>query len=110
MTLIYIGFGLMTSVAVFAALSCLRLEKALRETRSRLRWLEADEIDRSVAFTHKALVRELSFPLPHFAVYRKGISENHDIIRIAYDPSDPDDREYKRIHAEEVAATLNYRP
>ena len=28
----------------------------------------------------------------------------------SYDPSDPDDREYKRIHAEEVAEKLNEKP
>ena len=32
------------------------------------------------------------------------------IKTFSYDPSDPDDREYKRIHAEEVAEKLNEKP
>lgn len=41
-----------------------------------------------------------------FAVMLAGFQ----IKAFSYDPSDPDDREYKRIHAEEVAEKLNEKP
>lgn len=45
-----------------------------------------------------------------FNVYMQGRHGRYPVKRIFYDPDDPDDREYKRIHAEEVAETLNEKP
>lgn len=42
-----------------------------------------------------------------FNVYMQGRYGRYPVKRIFYDPDDPDDREYKRIHAEEVAEILN---
>lgn len=44
-----------------------------------------------------------------FAVCRKVDGYTFDLLVLYYDPFDPDDREYKRIHAEEVAEKLNER-
>ncbi len=45
-----------------------------------------------------------------FNVYMQGRYGRYPVKRIFYDPDDPSDREYKRIHAEEVAETLNEKP
>lgn len=45
-----------------------------------------------------------------FVVSRNGICDKIAVARYYYSPNDPDDREYKRIHAEEVAEKLNERP
>ena len=47
---------------------------------------------------------------PYFSVYRISAGTKIEIKRVYYDPSDLDDRDYKRIHAEEVAEKLNERP
>lgn len=45
-----------------------------------------------------------------FVVSRNGICDEIEVARYYYSPGDRDDREYKRIHAEEVAEKLNERP
>lgn len=110
--LMNIGFGLMTMATVVLYITNRRLIKALRKSNDCLKIgkFGADKIDYDLSIMHKAEVEERTEPIPHFAVYRKGLAEKHDIIRVGYDPSDPDDREYKRIHAEEVAEILNEKP
>lgn len=44
-----------------------------------------------------------------FIVYRE-LTWAYPISIIKYDPNDPDDKEYKCIHAEEIAEILNERP
>lgn len=117
MTLYWISYGLMTVAAVVLYITNRRLIKALRKSEDCLESAKflidkfgADKIDQDFSLMHKVEVEERTEPIPHFAVYRKGLTEKHDIIRVGYDPSDPDDREYKRIHAEEVAEILNEKP
>lgn len=45
-----------------------------------------------------------------FEVFRGGKYGSIIISVIEYDPCDPDDKEYKRIHAEEIAEILNEKP
>lgn len=117
MTLYWISYGLMTVAAVVLYITNRRLIKALRKSADCLKSANfligkfgADKIDRDLSIMRKAEVEERTELIPHFAVYRKGLTEKHDIIRVGYDPKDPDDREYKRIHAEEIAETLNEKP
>lgn len=115
MTLYWISYGLMTVAAVVLYITNRRLIKALRKSNdcpesALIVKFGADKIDHDLSIMRKAEVEERTEPIPHFAVYRKGLTEKHDIIRVGYDPKDPDDREYKRIHAEEVAEILNEKP
>lgn len=48
--------------------------------------------------------------LPYYHVYRMGGDTKFTVRKFYYDPKDPDDRDYKRIHAEEVAEKINERP
>lgn len=45
-----------------------------------------------------------------FAVYRQSGTRTFDVLLVSYDPGDPDDREYKKIFATEVAEMLNHEP
>lgn len=117
MTLYWISCGLMTVAVVVLYIIKRRLIKALRNSNDCLKSANfligkygADKIDYDLSIMHKAEVEERTGLIPYFAVYRKGLTEKHDIIRVGYDPTDPDDREYKRIHAEEVAEMLNEKP
>lgn len=112
-----IGFGLMIVAVVVLYMANRRLIKALRKSTDSLKSAEfligksgADKIDVELSLMRKAEVEERTEPIPHFVVYRKGVIKKHDVIRVGYDPKDPDDRDYKRIHAEEVAEILNERP
>ncbi len=122
--LMNIGFGLMTVAVVALYLANRRLIKELKETsdtlaaadeavKSSLRLigdLNAHLIDQELSLVCKAEVEERFTPIPHFAVYRKGVIKKHDVAHIGYRLNDPDDRDYKRIHAEEVAEKLNEKP
>lgn len=46
----------------------------------------------------------------YFVVGREGRHGLTIISAIEYNPNDPDDKEYKRIHAEEIAEILNEKP
>lgn len=48
--------------------------------------------------------------LPYFSVYRMALGEKFPVKIFYYNPDDPDDRDYKRICAEEVAEMLNENP
>lgn len=117
MTLMHLGFGLMTVAAVALYVGNHRLIKALRESKKCLESatylidaLSGSATDHNISLMHKAEVEERLEPIPHFAVYRKGLTKKHDVVCVGYDPNDPGDRDYKRIHAEEVAEKLNEKP
>lgn len=115
--LMNIGFGLMTVAAVVLYINNRRLIKALRMSKDCLESAKfligkfgADKIDAELSLMRKAEIEERTEPIPHFAVYRKGLTKKHDVICVGYDPKDPDDRDYKRIHVEEMAEKLNEKP
>lgn len=66
------------------------------------------------------LIRDISFlPLSEarvkesdslFTVYRTIGGSDYPVRYVHFDPNDPDDKEYKRIHAEEIASILNEKP
>lgn len=116
-TILSIGLGLMTVAVIAELIAFRRLRKQIEAVDEDSRHVAETaikyilkELDRNVSLFHEAKVEERFVPIPHFAVYRKGLTEKHDIIRVGYDPRDPDDRDYKRIHAEEVAEKLNEKP
>lgn len=45
-----------------------------------------------------------------FTVYRTISGRDYPVSYVHFDPNDPDDKEYKRIHAEEIASILNEKP
>lgn len=115
--LMNIGFGLMTVATVALYVTNRRLIKALRKSADCLESAnflilkyDADKLDHDLSIMRKAEVEERTVPIPHFAVYRKGPMGKHDVLCVGYDPKDPDDRDYKHIHAEEVAEKLNEKP
>lgn len=124
MILMYIGFGLMTAVAVVAITLNFRLIKKSRELKE-----ENEAISEALGVTSSALdvcalsklelqqlpnkecfMEERTEPVPHFAVYRKGLTQKIDLLHISYKADDPDDREYKRIFAQERVDALNEKP
>lgn len=118
MILMKIGFGLMT----FAATTLWFLNRKLLRQKDRLvkdnRTL-SDMTSNLLSYktgadlNHmlKAEVEEHVSPVPCFKVYRR-IDSKHKLclLKIGYNPADPDDREYKRIFAEERAEILNEKP
>lgn len=128
---IYIGFGLILFAAAFAVFEDIRMMKRIgwlneryRAERDRLEKRDTELTD-AVALLHckefdysftalvaKAEVKEFSEEVrPYFLVYRKGLRYGDFAVKyIYYDRKDPDDRDYKRIHAEEVAELLNEKP
>lgn len=118
MTLIYIGFGLMAVGAITALIINARqrrLIKKLIDASKGLSEIAADAVmfrtAHDLSQLSKAEVEERTDGiLPYFAVYRKGLGEKIDVLRIAYNPNDPDDKEYRRIFAQERADMLNEMP
>lgn len=118
MTLIYIGFGLMTVAAITALIINARqrrLIKKLLDVSSESSEFTADAVmfksAHDLSQLSKAEVEERTDGiLPCFAVYRKGLGKKIDVLRIAYNPNDPDDKEYRRIFAQERADMLNEKP
>lgn len=121
MILINIGFGLMTAAALTLWIFNRRLSGELRREREEIKFLDGMTTDlmgfktgTDICHMLKAEVEEFCPPetaLPYFAVTRR-IDRNHTlcISKIYYNPADPDDRDYKRIHAEEIAEKLNEKP
>lgn len=120
-----IAFGAMTGVAVAGWVINRRLERALKEAADEMRsgaeilgecgnrLLEyADyKLAEKTSRMSETLVEERpDAPAPCFAVYREARGIKFDVVQLCYDPTDPDDREYKRVHAEEVAEMLNEKP
>lgn len=115
MSLIYIGFGLMTVVATYGLMRNHSLAKRLKTDRDIAEACK-DTINDLAAFKTGVLASVLSkdaFVVDCgrcFSVYRKGTSCDIEVLREYYDPSDPEDVEYKRRYMEEVADKLNERP
>lgn len=122
--LMNIGLGLMIVAVVVLYVANRKLTRKLEETSETLetadkavksslrliRNLYTDLYDRDLSLLRKAEVEERFTPIPHFAVYREGLTKKHAVVCVGYDSKDPDDRDYKRIHAEEVAEKLNEKP
>lgn len=87
-----------------------RLKMVCENQAAVIRGLEERNVARCLALAMKAKVEERYSPHPHFAIYREGAGKKFDVLYIDFDRNDPDDREYKRIHATEVADMLNYKP
>lgn len=117
MILIYFGFGLMTVAAVIAITLNFKLNKknktledALEATSSGLAALSPYVADLGTLANTETFMEERTEPAPHFAIYRKGLTGKIDLLQIGYKADDPDDREYKRIFAEERVDALNEKP
>lgn len=118
MTLIHLGFGLMTAAAITLWILNRRLSRQLRSAVNDSRMLSEMLQDLMTYKTGtdlnhmlRAYVEEQAHPMPHFSVCRR-IDRHHRLclMKIDYNPADPDDREYKRIFAEERAEMLNEKP
>lgn len=110
---IYIGFGLMTFAAVFGYYANRRLIKVLDEIGSdneMLIKMNKQLIDLQAGCisseNNKAEITELT-DISTFCVYREFDHIRYSVKFFDYDPNDPDDRDYKRICAEELAEKLN---
>ena len=78
---------------------------------NRLRKAYEEIIDRDMSVAARAETDEIPAPgLGTFRVYREGDRGRYTVKTFPYDPSDPDDRDYARICAEELADTLNEKP
>ena len=117
MILMHIGFGLMTVVAVTATIYYVKqvkknkaLEGALGATSSALGVGALSKLELQQLPNTETFMEERTEPIPHFAVYRQGLTEKIDLLHIAYKKDDPDDREYKRIFAQERVDALNEKP
>lgn len=111
MMLINIGFGLMTLAAVAGAVVIHRQRKHIREMSVNYTKAGMFRTAYELSRMSEARVEERTDgPLSYFAVCRDGLGEKIDVLCVAYDPDDPDDREYKRVFAEERAEMLNEKP
>lgn len=108
--LIHIAFWIMTACATCLAVMNQRLYKALCKTRQQLKHLTDLNLEEITSRTREAKVDELTTPTPRFVVYRQGYNKHFVIEAYTYNPDDPFDRDYKRIHAQEVADKLNEKP
>lgn len=128
---IYIGFGLVLFAAAFAVCENIRMMKKIARLNERYK-AERDRLEKRnkelsdafsvlrckqfecdlAAMSKEAEVKEVKDKaLPYFLVCRKGLRYGDFAVKyIYYDRKDPDDREYKRVHAEEVAEILNEKP
>lgn len=123
MTLFWISYGLMTVACALSFCTNILLKKAMKKAREALDD-QRGELDSLVAANREAIgfrlnlsrselmpaeIRE-DMALPIFVVERKYGDAKIVCKKIFYNPDDPDDRDYKRIHAEEVAEMLNEEP
>lgn len=104
--------------AVFAvsAAYCSRLSYLLKKSRLETEWMR----QRADKFRHALTCWRRSYHLEahvecnryarEFHVVRTDTDGDYLVMRLKYDENDPDDRDYKRIHAEEVAEMLNEKP
>lgn len=137
MTLINFGLGLMTVAVVVLYITNRRLikmlksashalkaaDEALKDTRTKLSnayvrieakdmhidYLNRERVNRILSGLNKAEVEE-DLEEHCFLVLRKRQKRLYRIACYHYDPNDPDDRDYIRIHSEEVADKLNEKP
>ena len=114
MILMHIGFGLMTVATVVALIGNHRLIKSLRkasdslkEANEKLKEAHKLELEYLGSIHNQVTVRENS---GKFSIFRESENFRFLVACYYYDPNDPNDREYIRIHAEEVAEKLNEKP
>lgn len=117
MILMYFGFGLMTAAAVTAIILNFKLikknrslERAVDATANVLVGTSLCAVDVQQLSNKETFMEERTEPVPHFAVFRKGLTGKIDLLHIGYKADDPDDREYKRIFAQERVDALNEKP
>lgn len=110
---IYIGFGLMTFAAVFGYYANRRLIKVLdkigadnKELGKMNKWLHDWQTGFVRSKNNKAEITELT-DCSTFCVYREFDHIRYSVKFFEYDSNDPDDRDYKRICAEELVEKLN---
>ena len=110
---IYIGFGPMTVAAVFGYCANRRLIKVLdkidadnKELGKMNKWLHDWQTGYINSKNCKAEIEELT-DCSTFYVFRKFNHVGYVVKFFDYDPNDPDDRDYKRICAEELVEKLN---
>lgn len=120
----YFGSGLMTVVAVTAITLNFKLIKknrkinednknlkdAINYSTSALAACALSKLELQQFPNTETFMEDRSEPIPHFAVYRQGLTEKIDLLHIGYKTDDPDDREYKRIFAQERVDALNEKP
>ncbi len=117
----YIGLGLMTAVAAVLFAANKRLIKSLRKASDSLK--ETNEKLKVVCKENEDLrnfkdeyLDSINNPATvvegqgQFSVYRECGSGRIFVANYFFNPSDPDDREYIRIHTGEVAEKLNEKP
>lgn len=117
MTLLYIGFGLMTIAAIWAGLDnhLLRIKnRSLAYSNTKFReWtmrLEDSDHDLRRLINNETYVREVEGPLPYFELCREGKTGDVPLLRAYYDMNDAEDREYKRLFITERMEAMNERP
>lgn len=116
-TILSIGFGLMTVAVIAELIAFRRQRKQIEEigaSSARVAEIASrhilKDIDRSISLFNKAGVEECAEPAPHFAVFRRGVTEKHNVLTVGFNPNDPEDKEYRRIFAQERADMLNEEP
>ena len=117
MILMHFGFGLMTAAAVTAIILNFKLSKknkslkgTIDATANALAGTSLCAVDLQQLSNKETFMEERAEPIPHFAIYRKGLTGKIDLLQIGYNADVPDDREYKRIFAQERVDALNEKP
>lgn len=101
--------------AVFVAY-CSRLSYLLKKSRLETEWMKqrADRFKHSLTCWRRSHRLEAHVECNRYAcefhVIRTDTDGDYLVLRLKYDENDPDDYDYKRIHAEEVAEILNEVP
>lgn len=119
MIIVYVGLGLLIVGLFMAAYLNRRLIKELKKAKRETRLLAMEKESLKSAGYNPTMAyywaslgskAEIEVGYDYIAVYREVNDWKFYIRRILVDPNDPDDKEYKRIYAEEVADKLNERP
>ncbi len=115
-TLICISLALTTVFAAVLSVGNRRLRKELKKENASLASKKETidamwkySCDRRDSLARKVEVEERRDSLC-FALYRQGRRDKYDVLIVRYNPHDPGDREYKQLHAQEVADKLNEEP
>lgn len=117
MTSVWTIASIVAGVAISAEIHNFKLRKCNKELKeafeaasSALGVCALSTLDIKQLSNTETFMEERMEPIPHFAVYRQGLTEKIDLLRIGYKADDPDDREYKRIFAQERVDALNEKP
>lgn len=105
-TLAIISVILLFGCYVLILIAGFKVKRTLKEVNHRLNSMRSD-LSCDIYHNFKAEVLTIDGA---FVVCRISKSTVYPISWIEYDLNDPDDKEYKRIHAEEIAEKLNERP